>query len=108
MSKILKRGKIVTVRFACDLCGCEFIAKARDCNIDFDSHRYAQDGDAIHGCYDADTKCPECGCACRSSEIIFEERDEEKECEQEQLLQKAKAEPVMVPEDPFKKMCPKW
>lgn len=108
MSKILKHGKIVTVRFACDLCACEFITKACDCNIDFDSYRYAQDGGVIAAAYDADTKCPECGFACRSSEIIFEERDEEKEREQEQLLQKAKAEQVMVPEDPFKKMCPKW
>lgn len=107
MSKILKHGKNVSVKFTCALCGCEFIAKAMECRIDFDSYVYGQ-GDPMRCNYSADTKCPECGYECLSSEIIFEERDEEKEREQEQLLQKAKAEPVMVPEDPFKKMCPKW
>lgn len=107
MSKILKHGKLVSSKFVCGLCGCEFIAKAMECRIDFNGYAYGQDGTAI-GAYDARTNCPECGYECDSSEIIFEERDEEKEREQEQLLQKAKAEPVIVPEDPFKKMCPKW
>lgn len=76
MSKILKHGKNVSVKFKCALCGCEFIAKARDCLIDFDSYAYGQGGDVI-GTYDAHTNCPECVCTCRSSEIIFEERDAE-------------------------------
>ena len=111
MAKITKHGKIATANFVCTACGCEFSENTRKCSFSSNGFSYGQDGTAT-AFFTAETDCPECGYSCESTDVIFTERESGEEVlseeEKLELLKSKIANPPAAPEDPFKKMCPKW
>lgn len=111
MAKITKHGKVATANFVCPACGCEFSESTKKCLFGSSGFAYGPDGSSTD-LYHATTDCPECGYGCETNDVVFSERGEGEEAlsdeEKLQLLKSKIANPPAAPEDPFKKMCPRW